>query len=325
MRIAWVYSFDEVNLGTNPLISISLKAIKERNGYSIELVKLEKFRTIEGFINSVKTLWKLPKYDVVHCQYGSVSALVTCLFARQQKIIITLRGSDLAPWTSILRMCSIRLLIARVASSCAVMLCSSVICVSHRMREMISWKVEVVVLPTPIDHEFWRSGISTAKQDFEDPLTIGCVAVSPSNTIKQIGFLEKSVSIASSIIKRELRFEVATGLTTVELRDFYRRVDLLVCGSFHEGWPNFIKEGLAAGKGFVSTDVSDLSEIANSNSNECRVVRREKKEFALAITDLLKVPAVQKSHRLSEYAKKFDLLQFADKLFETYTGTVFDD
>ena len=325
MRVAWVSSFDEVNPGTNPLVSISLKAVKDRSDFSIEVVKLQRFRTLKGFLNSVKILWQLPKYDAVHCQYGSISALVTCIFARRQKVIITLRGSDLAPWTSILRLFSIRLLIARVASTFAVMLCNTVICVSQRMRKMISWKKSVVVLPTPIDHEFWRSVTCSPQRDSEGPFTIGCVTISPSNAIKQIDFLEKCVSTASLMTNKELRFEVATDLTKTELREFYSRVDLLVCGSLHEGWPNFVKEGLAAGKRFVSTDVSDLPDVVNFNRTNCRVVSRNKNDFARAIVDLLKVPDIQETYTLSAYAKKFDLPQFSKKLAEIYAGKPLDE
>ena len=89
------------------------------------------------------------------------------------------------------------------------------------MRKMISWKKSVVVLPTPIDHEFWRSVTCLPQRDSEGPFTIGCVTISPSNAIKQIDFLEKCVSTASLMMNKELRFEVATGLTKTELREFF--------------------------------------------------------------------------------------------------------
>ena len=97
----------------------------------------------------------------------------------------------------------------------------------------------------------------------------------------------------------------------------------MVYGSLHEGWPNFVKEGLAAGKRFVSTDVSDLPDVVNFNRTNCRVVSRNKNDFARAIVDLLKFQTFGTT--LSAYAKKFDLPQFSKKLAEIYAGKPLDE
>ena len=55
----------------------------------------------------------------------------------------------------------------------------------------------------------------------------------------------------------------ATDIDNDSMAEVYNAVDICLLTSTHEGWPNCIKEAMSCNVPFVSTDVSDLSLIAN--------------------------------------------------------------
>ena len=62
--------------------------------------------------------------------------------------------------------------------------------------------------------------------------------------------------------------------------------DVVLLTSTHEGWPNIIKEGLACNVPFVSTDVSDLNDIAVLSDN-CVVTSSNYHDLSIALESVL--------------------------------------
>ncbi|CAN0573944.1 unnamed protein product [Ectocarpus sp. 12 AP-2014] len=71
--------------------------------------------------------------------------------------------------------------------------------------------------------------------------------------------------------------------------DFMKGMDVLLLTSTHEGWPNVVKEMLALNKPFVSTDVSDLVNIANQTKS-CFVCNDDPIELSEALKKSLLAP-----------------------------------
>jgi glycosyltransferase involved in cell wall biosynthesis len=85
--------------------------------------------------------------------------------------------------------------------------------------------------------------------------------ISERNPIKRTELARRAVEFASYSIPG-IKLKVATGLAHDKMPIFIAGCNLALCTSTHEGWPNSIKEALACGLPFVSTDVSDLDGIA---------------------------------------------------------------
>jgi glycosyltransferase involved in cell wall biosynthesis len=82
---------------------------------------------------------------------------------------------------------------------------------------------------------------------------------------------------------------VASGIAPEDMPAFVDACDVVLCTSTHEGWPNSIKEALACGVPFVSTDVSDLAEVARAHP-VCRVCEPDPVALGNALCDVLNSP-----------------------------------
>ena len=91
--------------------------------------------------------------DVVHAHYGTVTALIAALCGGPP-LVITYRGSDLngSPQVSL-----VRSLTGVLMSELAALRARGIICVSHRLRELLWWRrSEVVVIPSGVDPEVFH-------------------------------------------------------------------------------------------------------------------------------------------------------------------------
>jgi glycosyltransferase involved in cell wall biosynthesis len=84
--------------------------------------------------------------------------------------------------------------------------------------------------------------------------------------------------------KVELR--IASGISPADMPVFVSACDMVLCTSTHEGWPNSVKEALACGLPFVSTDVSDMKMIAEKYP-ACRVVEPNSLSIADALIETI--------------------------------------
>ncbi|WP_417847291.1 glycosyltransferase [Thalassoglobus sp.] len=85
-------------------------------------------------------------------------------------------------------------------------------------------------------------------------------------------------------LSESVRFEGTIGHD--QIADWYRAADLTVMSSDSEGLPNVLRESLACGTPFVSTDVGSISEIADSRYSQL-VPKQNSNLLAKAIVEVL--------------------------------------
>jgi len=140
---------------------------------------------------------------------------------------------------------------------------------SERMRSEVAKRVgerRVVVLPDgvdlgvfkPMDKRSARAALGEADDTAPWVLFSSVVA---DNPVKRRELARTAVLVARRTM-RQIRLIEMTNVAHDRVPLYVNAADVILLTSTHEGWPNIIKEGLACNVPFVSTDVSDLREVA---------------------------------------------------------------
>jgi glycosyltransferase involved in cell wall biosynthesis len=136
-----------------------------------------------------------------------------------------------------------------------------------------------------------------------------------NNPVKREGLAHDAVIAAQKQVPG-LTLKVASGVPHSRMPLLMAAADVVLLTSVHEGWPNVIKEGLACGRPFVSTDVGDLKEIA-AVERTCRVVDASPKALSEALLEVLAEPKIE-SHRLRACVQEFSIARTTSRLQSIY-------
>jgi glycosyltransferase involved in cell wall biosynthesis len=107
---------------------------------------------------------------------------------------------------------------------------------------------------------------------------------------------------------------IANGVPHGEMPQLVASCDAVVCASESEGWPNSVKEALACDVPFVSTDVSDLSEIARIEPS-CRVCGADPYSMGTALCEVLQAAPAE---NLRRHIAGMDMSTTAQQLIDLY-------
>lgn len=145
----------------------------------------------------------------------------------------------------------------------------SVIAVSKRIkRELLQcgYAAPITVIPSPIDLTRFRlvDRLETRIQQFGHRGTEPWILFTTLHVDNPIKRTRLALEVMQRVRRKypESQLRVASGVPHEQMPDFVSTCDLVLCTSHYEGWPNSVKEGLACGLPFVSTDVSDLADLA---------------------------------------------------------------
>ena len=100
---------------------------------------------------------------------------------------------------------------------------------------------------------------------------------------------------------------------------FVGACDMILCTSVYEGWPNAIKEALACNLPFVSTDVSDLRDIAYQEPS-CHICPPEPNILADSICRTL---SESNTNNLRRHVLDMDLRKVSQRHIDLYQELVF--
>lgn len=263
-------------------------------GVDVQLEYLGNLRSPLDLYKARQTVRELSAgYDVVHAQFGSACAFA-CATAQAPKVL-SLRGSDWHVYKGSHLGLRIHNELAKWLSQISLKHYDEIVVMSDRMREEVSRfspKASIHVIPDAVDdaflvsHERKASRVALGEPNNETPWVL-FTTVSVDNPVKRANLaLEAIEHLRSKGLQVELR--VASGIAPADMPVFVSSCNLVLCTSTHEGWPNSVKEALACGLPFVSTDVSDLRAIANQYPS-CRVVDADPIAISDAISRVLDI------------------------------------
>lgn len=269
MKILWTHNWPDERKSMGPFMWTLLSGLRER-GVNIDLHYIDTSENPYNIFKQYNNLKHVVKnYDLVHAQYGSLVGFITSKLNIPS--VLSIRGSDWHRYTGKNHGEFIHSFLSHLLTAASINNYSEVIVMSKRMLNELEWtyKPKFSIIPDPIDLEkFYPRERSCCRQSFFNDDTkdywVLFNTLSKNNPVKRLELAEKIVEKVRRTIPN-VYMKVASGVDYNDMPFFINSCDLALCTSTHEGWPNSIKEALACGLPFVSTDVSDLKDIAIEN------------------------------------------------------------
>ncbi len=296
----------------------------EQQGTEIEMVSVSnECRTWRILCPSRATRRHATECDIVHAQYGSGCMMLCSRLAGPR--VVSLRGSDWYGWDSRSIRGRLHYLLSRKLTRICMQRFDLVIAMSNRMCLSIQEEfpsVRCEVLPDALDLEEFRpmrradARRLLGVEDDASPWVLFS-SVLDCNPLKRRWLAEA----AFQELKRRIpavKLKTLTGLPHHEVPVVINACDALLLTSTHEGWPNIVKEAMACNVPFVSTDVSDLAEIACVEP-ACHVTDADPKALAECLEDVLTRP---RPANLREHIEHMDLPIIARKLIGLYEQVI---
>jgi teichuronic acid biosynthesis glycosyltransferase TuaC len=295
MRVLWPHNFDPDIPVAGVFMYTSHRALAT-SGVIPEMLYLGNLRGPLRLYQAYRAAAKAAAgAQMIHCQFGSAAALA-CSRVGQCPRLVSLRGSD---WTRAYSHRPAGRLHSRMATLFTRMCLrryDAVICVSHRMAAEVQAEFPGIVthvLPCPIDLDlFTPLNRATARRSLGLPddghryVIFG--SAKSNNPIKRRWLAEAAVKWVQERMPK-VSLLAATGYPHEMMPTVFSAADVAICTSTSEGWPNFIKEALACNVPFVSTDVSDLSQVV-AHEPACHVVDPTAEALGGAVLHVLEQP-----------------------------------
>jgi len=207
-----------------------------------------------------------------------------------------LRGSDWNRHTTSYKYDYWHTIIAKWLTRFSINKYDCILAVSNRMfldLEHKNQKIQVLSLPAPIDlNHFIPLEKEKARKllgytDNHEKWVL-FITGNINNPIKRYSLAKKAIILANAKFGN-IKLRIAENIPHSKMPLFVAACDLILCTSDNEGWPNSIKEALACNLPFVSTDVSDLHEIADKEPT-CRICPPDATIIAENICQVLSNP-----------------------------------
>ncbi len=291
MRVIWPHNFSPSvpNAGN---FMYRLAAGLKRIGVHVDLLYLgDLSQPWKMVVARAEVNRRCRDYDLVHAQYGSACAFVTSGVPKPS--ILSLRGSDWHRYRGPHRAEALHAVFAKALSRLALKRFDVVITMSERMAvdvRSVTGHSAVISIPDPVDTDlFSPRGRKESRAELfgtsDDAPWVLFTTLSTSNPAKRIELALEAVRLARRRVAR-LELKVASGVPHEKMPWFVSSCNVALCTSTHEGWPNSLKEALACGIPFVSTDVSDLAAIADRHA-ACSVCPPEPEAVATHLCEAL--------------------------------------
>lgn len=253
--------------------------------------------------------------DVIHAQFGTVTALFTVLLSGSTPVVITFRGSDLNPVPSA---AGPRAALARLFSQLAALRASRIVCVSRQLRERLWWRHDrATVLPSGVDttqfqpmpRERARAALGWMHRD---PVVVFNAGHDPRN--KRLDLARAAFAVVQRR-RPEVRLEVLAGNVPPErIPLVLNAADCLLVTSDAEGSPTVVQEAIATNLPVVSVAVGDVAERL-AGISQTRIVERTPEALAEAVLKILAC-ALRSDGR--SRAREVSASHIAEELYQNY-------
>lgn len=320
-KVYWIHTFDPEVKNAGIFMHQSKKKLVDR-GIDIELLYVGKYNLFTYSKNFIYYFFKIlfTKNCIVHAQYGSFCGFFT-LFLPSSKKIISLRGSDFYRMNYKSKMENFKTKNSVFLTLISLNFFKKIITISKKMKKDLEKNygfksLSITDAPNPdfihkIDKNKAKRKLSLNDKD----IYVLFSSIDLNNEIKRTELALKSIKKAQS---KNQKIKLLT-LNNIDYKDvnlYINACDMILITSVYEGWPNIVKEGLVCEKPFISTEISDLSEIAKKE-NDCFIVNANTNEISkhlLILADKISNKELN-TNKLPLYINNFDYSKNMIKLY----------
>jgi len=315
MRVLWTHNFNPLKPNAGCFMHTSANGLRAL-GVDVQFEFLGNLRSPWNVLAARKRIrLRARDFDVVHAQYGSACAFVTA-GVDDRPTVVTVRGNDWNLHNETFHPLYFHTRLARAMTRRSLETFSAVLPVSNRMAKEIAHEVQksrITVMPSPIDLALWIPRMHATHVTRNVLFTANALR----DPIKRFSLCERTIAIVKQNIG-DVTLKIASGISHTDMPSFVATCDAVLCTSETEGWPNSVKEALACNVPFVSTDVSDLSKIADQE-NTCRICEPDPNSLARNLCEVLRSP---RSPSLRRHVEHMDLKPSCERLIHIYKSLV---
>lgn len=271
--------------------------------------------TIHGFENKfsyVKSIWEVNKliksgsFDIVHIHYG-ISGLFLLFNSKPNiPVIMTLHGGDIQIEQGKKKQVA---LTKRIIKKC-----DYVISLNMRMKSIVEeYNKRTSIIPISVDTEFFQP----APHKREDVVKI-IFPGSLDRPVKNHPLYLETISLLQSKYGYKVEEIDFNNISREEVRDNYKKADLVLLTSISEGSPGVVKEGMACNLPIVSTNVGDVASNLAGVTNCAVAQNMDSKELAELCDKCLKdeIPGMTGREKLAQLG--YDDKTICDKIYNLY-------
>jgi teichuronic acid biosynthesis glycosyltransferase TuaC len=255
-----------------PLVANQINSLKPfiKTFYTIVIHSLQPIFLLKRILE-VKQLSS--RYDIIHAQYGSLTALVAYLGKGKKPLVISFGGSDLLGSAGKGIQWTFRNWLTRKLGLIAAEWCSKIIVKSVSLFLTLPEKLrkKAIIIPNGVDiNVFYPQPKSEMREKLGWKEADYYILFTPS---RANNVLVKNLTLANSVIDHlkmkmdNTCLEFILDKSPQQVAEMMNAADCLLLTSLHEGSPNVIKEAMACNLPIVSVNVGDVSERLKDVTN----------------------------------------------------------
>lgn len=271
--------------------------------------------TIRGFenkFNYVKSIWEVNRlirsgvYDIVHIHYGISGLFMLFGIKPNVPVIATLHGGDIQieqgkKWQVLLTKKIIKK-------------CDYVISLNERMKSIVEeYNKNTSIIPCSVDTEFFQP-TSRKRNDVVKIIFPGSL----DRPVKNHPLFLETIKVLQDKYGYKVEEIDFNNISREEVRNNYKKADLVLLTSISEGSPGVIKEGMASNLPIVSTNVGDVAPNLEGVANCAVAQKMDPDELAFLCDSCLKneIPGMTGREKLARLG--FDDKTICDRIYNLY-------
>jgi len=238
-------------------------------GWEIFIGVLDDRTSLSGIIRNT---WRLRREisqtqpGLVHAQYGSVTAFITCLVQGRRPLVISFCGDDLLGTPNPGVVWRFREWCARIFGLIAAWKADAIIVKSKNLFQRLPGplRAKTMIIPNgvdlnwfqPLDRVFSRV---TLGWNTKEKIILFNAGEDTNQNVKNLPLAREVVKILSQN-NEAVNMKILSNADREEVRWMLNAADCLLVTSLHEGSPNIVKEAMACNLPIVSVPCGDVGD-----------------------------------------------------------------